>query len=276
MAETEQTTAMTPAIAYEYVWFGGQPVAQFDAATNTPHWTFTDHLGTPILQTNASGAVDWRAEYEPYGTVNTLRAGAAKHQPLRFPGQEYDEASADREYNIFRWYRDGRGRYTQGDPIGLSGGANEYGYTSGNPIGYTDPAGLARRCVWAVGSQYVGAGVIVHHLPGQSRNRDWFNLTYFTASCDGCQTPANVSVDASTYTSTRGDLNIIQQALIPDISRLAPQVEFIDPHGPCSQTVTYGVSSRSSAGLGYPLLSSAINQMLYTTLKLCYDCIRCQ
>lgn len=50
MAETEQTTASTPAIAYEYAWFGGQPVAQFEAA-NTLHWTFNDHLGTPILHT---------------------------------------------------------------------------------------------------------------------------------------------------------------------------------------------------------------------------------
>jgi RHS repeat-associated protein len=142
MAETEQTNAATPAIAYEYVWFGGQPVAQFDVATNTPHWTFTDHLGTPILQTNAAGAVDWRAEYEPFGTVNTLRAGATRHQPLRFPGQEYDEASADREYNIFRWYRGAWGRYTQSDPMGLHGGLNVYGYTKGNPIIDFDPLGL--------------------------------------------------------------------------------------------------------------------------------------
>jgi hypothetical protein len=76
MTETETTTASSPAITYEYVWFAGQPAAQFDVATNTAHWTFTDHLGTPVLQTNTAGAVDWRAEYDPYGTVNTLRAGA--------------------------------------------------------------------------------------------------------------------------------------------------------------------------------------------------------
>ena len=37
-------------------------------------------------------------------------------------------------YNIFRWYRAGWGRYSQGDPIGLSGGLNLLGYTnSGHP-----------------------------------------------------------------------------------------------------------------------------------------------
>jgi hypothetical protein len=47
MAETEQTTASAPAIAYEYIWFGGQPVAQIETATNHVHYDFNDHLGTP-------------------------------------------------------------------------------------------------------------------------------------------------------------------------------------------------------------------------------------
>jgi RHS repeat-associated protein len=142
MAETEQTPAATPAIAYEYIWFGGQPVTQFDAATNTPHWTFTDQLGTPILQTNAAGSVDWRVEYEPYGTVYTVRDGAARHQPLRFPGQEYDEAAPSQSYNIFRWYRSGWGRYTQADRIGLDGGQNLFAYAVASPILLADPLGL--------------------------------------------------------------------------------------------------------------------------------------
>ncbi len=147
MAETEQTTAPTPAIAYEYVWFGGQPVAQFDIATNTTHWTFTDHLGTTILQTNAAGAVDWRVEYEPYGTFDALRAGATRHQPLRFPGQEYDGASADRSYNVFRWYRVGWGKYTQADPLEFKGGINLFAYALENTLRYKDPLGLkVYRC----------------------------------------------------------------------------------------------------------------------------------
>jgi RHS repeat-associated protein len=122
IAETEPSTSATQTAAYEYVWFAGAPVAQIDTATSTTHWTFTDHLGTPQIQTNAAGAVDWRAEYEPYGSVFAYRSGATRHQPLRLPGQEYDEAVSGREYNIFRWYASGWGRYTQADPIGMKGG----------------------------------------------------------------------------------------------------------------------------------------------------------
>jgi hypothetical protein len=57
MSETGTSTASTPAVAYDSIWFGGKPVAHVDVATSTTtHWTFTDHLGTPILETSAAGA----------------------------------------------------------------------------------------------------------------------------------------------------------------------------------------------------------------------------
>jgi len=51
-------------------------------------YTFTDQLGTPILQTDASATITWRAEYEPFGNVYEMRTGLRTAQPLRFPGQE--------------------------------------------------------------------------------------------------------------------------------------------------------------------------------------------
>jgi RHS repeat-associated protein len=142
LSETEVSASASPAVAYDYIWFGGKPVAQVDVATNTTHWTFTDHLGTPILQTNAAGAIDWRAEYEPFGTVYALRTGDSRHQPLRFPGQEADAADGERSYNIFRWYRSGWGRYTQADPMGVNGGLNLYIYCSNDPLNASDSWGL--------------------------------------------------------------------------------------------------------------------------------------
>lgn len=46
---------------------------------------FNDQLSTPILQTKTAGAVSWRAEYAPYGSVFSSLAGSSLHQPLRFP-----------------------------------------------------------------------------------------------------------------------------------------------------------------------------------------------
>ena len=110
MSETSTSTG-PPTIAYDYLWFGGQPVAQVEASTGAIAWYFNDHLGTPVLQTDATGGIVWRAEYEPYGKVVQYRVGATRHQPLRFPGQEYDGTSPETEYNIFRWYRSSWGKY---------------------------------------------------------------------------------------------------------------------------------------------------------------------
>ncbi|MDP9120062.1 MAG: hypothetical protein M3O15_01645, partial [Acidobacteriota bacterium] len=64
MAETELKAGPSPAVLNDYIWFNDHPVAQSDS-TGATSWTFTDHLGTPILQTSAAQGVTWRAEYEP-------------------------------------------------------------------------------------------------------------------------------------------------------------------------------------------------------------------
>src|SRR5205823_3826956 len=125
-------------------------------------YTFDDHLGTPLLQTDATGAVVWRAEYEPYGDVWTMRAGAARDQILRFPGQEYAgkwEGTEER-YNIFRWYRSGWGRYTQADPIGLGGGDNLFVYADDNPATESDSRGLSPCCSVTTRPHYIPAGTV--------------------------------------------------------------------------------------------------------------------
>src|SRR5207253_5933556 len=53
------------------------------------------------------------------------------------------------DYNIFRWYRSGWGRYSQGDPVlGKDPNANDaYGYAKENPLLYSDPSGLLAEAV---------------------------------------------------------------------------------------------------------------------------------
>ena len=143
LAETAITSGSAPGIEWEYVWFGGAPLAQINVATGAIHTYVTDHLGTPVLTTDASGAIDWRAELEPYGEVFTQREGS-RHQPLRFPGQE--AGPGEEYYNVFRWYRSRWGRYTQTDPIDFDGGdINLYRYAVNRPSGLSDPLGLRVR-----------------------------------------------------------------------------------------------------------------------------------
>ncbi len=166
-----------------YVWFGDRPIAQIDVTSQTTRYTAADHLGTPFLQTDATGTVAWRAESDPYGAIFEMRTGSEATQPLRLPGQEVVNGVTER-YNIFRWYRAGWGRYTQPDPLGrhdrrypvmrgsqpasqrpgtrpvaiaadglpiesngLGAAVNTYAYAEGSPLMLTDPLGLSSWCV---------------------------------------------------------------------------------------------------------------------------------
>jgi RHS repeat-associated protein len=147
----------------EFGYFDGVPIAEFGpprTPDNTPlatprrhtpfsvattlFYTFTDHLGTPILQTDSSGTVVWRAEHEPYGNIWKMRTGSRTDQPLRLPGQDLAMTweGTEENYNVFRWYRAGWGRYTQADPISLAMGMNLFRYATDDPLSYSDPLGL--------------------------------------------------------------------------------------------------------------------------------------
>ncbi|HSJ75296.1 MAG TPA: RHS repeat-associated core domain-containing protein, partial [Gemmatimonadales bacterium] len=143
LAETEMSAGTDLPLAYDYVWFGGEPLAQVETATGAIHWYFNDHLATPLLTTDTQGQIDWRIEREPYGETHTIRTGADRHQPLSLPGQENDNET-DRDYNIFRWYRGGWGRYTQPDPL-HSSAVSPYAYVDDNPVNWIDAWGLYKH-----------------------------------------------------------------------------------------------------------------------------------
>ena len=121
-----------------------------------------DHLGTPRLITDDANQPVWQWPYSAFGAnkpTGILKATAKPKQAftnepvllkatkpgvtfnLRFPGQYFDEES-NLSYNYFRSYQAAQGRYTQGDPIGLEGGLNRFGYGEGNALRFVDAFGL--------------------------------------------------------------------------------------------------------------------------------------
>ena len=138
--------ATTSDLRAEYIWllpevggaspFGGDDglggymplaVAVPDGTGRKINWVQGNHLGTPVVTTDASGAVVTPTGYDRIG----------------FPGQV--EQHADLYYNYYRDYDPTLGRYVQADPIGLGGDMNPFVYAKGNPMRFADSFGLKGR-----------------------------------------------------------------------------------------------------------------------------------
>src|SRR5438309_11761528 len=63
---------------------------------------------------------------------------------LRLPGQMH-MAETGLNQNYFRDFDPATGRYIESDPIGIEGGINTYAYADLNPLGISDPSGLAPK-----------------------------------------------------------------------------------------------------------------------------------
>ncbi|MGB6641971.1 MAG: RHS repeat-associated core domain-containing protein [Thermoanaerobaculia bacterium] len=148
--------------------FAGRPVGIYDRveetaldgqvseATSLTYLT-TDHLGTPVLATNAGGNSAWSGGFEPFGADYSEAQQAGVF--LRFPGQwenEVWEAASEGEalyYNVHRWYEYGTGRYSRPDPLGRKSTPNLFGYADTRPTRVIDPLGLVWLAVPPYGNE---------------------------------------------------------------------------------------------------------------------------
>ena len=125
----------------DYIWLGGLPVAVVDVGpTSAVSYVHADSSGAPRAITDGSGNSIWQWSYSgnPFGEKAPV--GGYSYN-LRFPGQYFDLESST-FYSKFRNYDPARGGYLQADPLGRSGGTNDYAYVDSNPLMGVDPEGL--------------------------------------------------------------------------------------------------------------------------------------
>jgi len=141
----------------EYIYLDNTPIAVWTGGK--VYALHPDHLGSPRVVTDNTGAVVWNWKGEPFGATAPTGSFALN---LRHPGQYYD-AETGWFFNNARYYDPALGQYISSDPIGLDGGINTYAYVGGNPLSYSDPLGLApnNACMtaWTVGGAACGGAV---------------------------------------------------------------------------------------------------------------------
>ena len=123
----------------DYVYADGRPIAL--VRSGTLYYVHSDQLGTPRAVTVAGSATpvwSWSTQGNPFGEQAPTGSLAMN---LRFPGQYFDPESG-LNYNYFRDYEGGTGRYVESDPIGLRAGPSTYAYSGSNALIFSDPEGL--------------------------------------------------------------------------------------------------------------------------------------
>ncbi|WP_217161601.1 DUF6531 domain-containing protein [Streptomyces sp. AC512_CC834] len=110
----------------------------------------TDLVGTPCELVGEQGDIAWRARSTLWG-VTAWTANSLTYTPLRFPGQYYDPETG-LHYNYFRHYDPETARYLTSDPLGLEPAPNPLSYVH-NPLTWSDPLGLAPRCLSVTGKE---------------------------------------------------------------------------------------------------------------------------
>ncbi|MEO8967311.1 MAG: RHS repeat-associated core domain-containing protein [Solirubrobacteraceae bacterium] len=109
--------------------------------TGANSYYLQDGLGSVIGTTDPAGNLINTYTYDPYGQTTT----ATGPTPNLFGYTQGLQAPAGLIHYGARYYDPATSRWTQQDPLGQPGdpnSANRYAYAGGNPVDFTDPAGL--------------------------------------------------------------------------------------------------------------------------------------
>jgi len=186
-----QEDVAEPERRYHLLYLAGRPVAQLATESGQPdRWWFltTDHLGTPLVATDANLGEQWENEFEPFGRdpdEGTPASALAAEMFLRFPGQweegnwQQPTLGARIAYNVHRWYQPTLGRHGRVDPLNsFLRGREPFAYAQGNPLRYIDPQGLISwSCEVIEASVGAGGAAALFYAACTSECKDGEQLT---------------------------------------------------------------------------------------------------
>ena len=136
--------------------------------TARTYYAIKDHLGSVLAMVDTTGTVVEQYRFDAWGRT-TVYDGVGQPLAQSALGNRYvwqgREISWATGLYLFRarWYDPVTSRWLSNDPIGISGGLNQYVFCGNNPVNFSDPLGLTSDwAFWdpnsAVGRQFVSIG----------------------------------------------------------------------------------------------------------------------
>jgi RHS repeat-associated protein len=141
------------AVVSTFVYATGVNVLDYMVKGGVKYRLIRDQVGSVRLVVNAqTGEVAQRLDYDEFGRV--LRDSNPGFQPFGFQGGLYDRDTGLVHFGA-RWPDPVTGRWLSNDPIGISGGLNQYVCSDNNPVNFSDPFGLCFNVQIVDGTKYM-------------------------------------------------------------------------------------------------------------------------
>ncbi len=125
----------------DYIYAGSRLLASDDESGSGEVHYHLDHLGTPRLLTDSTGARISAHDFLPYGEEIT----SPGTEVMKFTGHERD-LDTGHDYMHARYYHEYLGRFLGVDPVLGSADSpqswNRFSYVNGNPLILVDPSGM--------------------------------------------------------------------------------------------------------------------------------------
>jgi RHS repeat-associated protein len=121
-------------------------------SVSSVYYAIKDHLNSVLALTDSSGQIVEQYRYDAWGRTtvfdgngNPLALSAVGNRYL-WQGREYSWKTGLYNFRA-RWADPVTGRWLSNDPIGISGGLNQYVFCANNPVNFRDPTGLCTETV---------------------------------------------------------------------------------------------------------------------------------
>ncbi len=169
-------------VAKAFIYAGGPVPVAFVQGGATYH-IVSDHLGSPRLVVDGSGAIEKQIDYDSFGNViNDTNPGV--YLCFGFAG-----GMTDPDHELIRFgardYQPSTGRWTAKDPIFFTGGLKLYGYVGNDSVNSKDPNGL-----------FSAARIIQHFFERKGKTKEWNEFVksyrkYLKMQMRWCHSPNN-------------------------------------------------------------------------------------
>ena len=175
----------------DYIRAGGKTIARIrqrdGEAQAEISYMHQDHLGSPIVASNADGNVLWRESYTPFG--EKWLSDGDNDDNVGFTGHIQDHKSG-LTYMQARFYDPAIGRFLANDPVTFGGTGdprffNRYAYTFNDPINLVDPDGNGPIICALCGAQKHFSVILGHEVTTTRRINDEILATPEFRSGDG-------------------------------------------------------------------------------------------